>query len=317
MHLAHRGIAKLVGAGVLTLSLTGLSAIALPLVASAHSWTVSNCNDSGAGSLRTAVSDAGPNDTVVLGSGCPVITLTTGPIAIATNLKVKGPGAADLAVSGGGSSTVFWIGGSAKVTISGITIEDGVGSLGVPHGPTSNGGGIFNFGVLTVEDTTVTNNAAVYGYGGGIYNAGTLTVKSSTLSDNNAGEAWGAVYNSCCRATIAHTTLSGNVAGFAGGALYNGTSAGSSLTVTYATLTGNSSTYGSAGGVYNYGAVTVTHSSLAENTAVLDAGAIESDSGSVSIKASSLAGNTDFSGDVDPGIYILGGTLTVKGTTVS
>ncbi len=313
----HGGVAKLAGAGLLTLSLLALSTVVLPQVAGARTWTVTNCNDSGPGSLRADVLAADSGDTIQLGSSCPVITLTSGPIQVFTNLTIKGPGAANLAVSGDNSTTVFWVATAATVTISGLTIEDGLGSFSVPHGPASNGGGIFNFGTLTVKDSTVTNNTALDGFGGGIYNAGTLTVKYSSVSDNTAGEAGGGIYN-FLSATVTHSTLTNNVAGFAGGGIYNSGSADrTTLSVANTTVTGNSSTYGSAGGIYNFDTVAIKYSTLSDNSAVSNAGAIESDSGAVSIKDSSFSGNTDFDGDIDPGIYILGGALTVKRTTFS
>ncbi len=312
--IARRWITRLIAG--LTIGLTPLSVAVLPVqIAGAAPLKVTNCNAAGPGSLVGAVSEATTGATITFATSCPTITVTDG-IYIDTNLTIKGPGAANLAVSGDNSTTVFWVATAATVTISGLTVEDGLGSFSVPHGPASNGGGIFNDGILTIKSSTVTNNNALDGFGGGIYNAGTLTVKDSSVSDNTAGEAGGGIYN-FLSATVTHSTLTNNVAGFAGGDIYNSSADRTTLSLANTTLMGNSSTYGSAGGIYNLGTVAIKYSTLSDNSAVSNAGAIESDGGAVSIKGSSFSNNTDFAGDIDPGIYILGGTLTVKRTTFS
>src|ERR1051326_1857009 len=58
--------------------------------------TVTNGNDSGAGSLRQAVSDAADGDTIQFAPGVSLITLTSGEILIAKNVTLQGPGASKL-----------------------------------------------------------------------------------------------------------------------------------------------------------------------------------------------------------------------------
>ena len=81
--------------------------VVAPGVAAASTLTVTNCNDSGAGSLRQAVADANSGDTInfALSPSCSVITLTSGTIDIATDITIDGPGSATLAVSGEGNYT--------------------------------------------------------------------------------------------------------------------------------------------------------------------------------------------------------------------
>ena len=96
---------------VLLVAVTGLGVsgfAAYPTVASAAPVRVTNCNDSGPGSLRQAVSSANPGQTVNfnLPHRCSTITLAS-TIVIGTNLTVAGPGANALAVSGNDANTVF------------------------------------------------------------------------------------------------------------------------------------------------------------------------------------------------------------------
>ena len=94
-------------------------------VGEAATLTVANCNDAGAGSLRQAVLDASTGDTITFGlsPSCNLITLTTGPILIDKSVDIVGPGQNELAVSGGGTTTVLYV--ESTVTISGLTIDDG------------------------------------------------------------------------------------------------------------------------------------------------------------------------------------------------
>src|SRR6516165_7103032 len=64
--------------------------------------TVLNNLDSGAGSLRDAIKNAGSGDTIVFASSLngQTITLTSGGLAISHSLDIEGPGANLLAISG-------------------------------------------------------------------------------------------------------------------------------------------------------------------------------------------------------------------------
>ena len=76
----------------------------------ADTLTVTNTNDSLAGSLRQAIQDAAPNDTIAfsLPTGS-VIPLTSGELLIDKNLTMSGPGANRLTVQRSGSAAQFRI----------------------------------------------------------------------------------------------------------------------------------------------------------------------------------------------------------------
>ena len=63
------------------------------------------------------------------------------------------------------------------------------------------GGGIFNNGMMTVTDSTVSGNntgGLTAGYGGGIYNhAGSAMIRNSTISNNgiNGNGTGGGIYS--------------------------------------------------------------------------------------------------------------------------
>src|SRR5438552_7463563 len=93
----------------------------------AATFTVSNVNDSGVGSLRQAILEANARpgaDEITFAQLEGTITLTSGQLAITDDLTIAGPGAKELAISGNDSSRVFDVEGSATttVTITGLTV---------------------------------------------------------------------------------------------------------------------------------------------------------------------------------------------------
>jgi len=141
-----------------------------------------------------------------------------------------------LTINGNGRSGVFVVYG-ADVTLNGLTITGGTagrgggianyGGLTVAHSTISgnsvghDGGGIYNaHGELTVTDSTISGNSTEYD-GGGIYNDGTLTITNSTVSDNSASRRYGGgIYSDFLDTLTATTsTISGNLA-WRGGGIY-------------------------------------------------------------------------------------------------
>src|ERR671913_38711 len=88
-----------------------VAAALLFAASSAHAqfFDVTNCNDTGAGSLR-AVAEAAPDGAVIqlYDLPCDRIVLLTGPIRLTQPvIAFRGPGRAELTVSGDGRSQVF------------------------------------------------------------------------------------------------------------------------------------------------------------------------------------------------------------------
>lgn len=104
-------------------------------------------------------------------------------VKIDKSLTVKGAGAKKTKVDGGKAGSVFSIGPSANVALSGLKITNGLAY---------NGGGINNQGKLILTSSDVSRNTATYG--GGIYNEGAATVIGNTISRNTANFG-GGIYN--------------------------------------------------------------------------------------------------------------------------
>src|SRR5262249_13300138 len=264
--------------------------------------TVVNLNDSGPGSLRCALAQAQPGDTVAFAHRLHgTITLTSGELQVGQDVTIQGPGAGRLAISGNHASRVFEILPGADATISGLTVPGGVANGPDSGSLSGSGGGICVDGgaTLTLSDAVVTGNTAnaasadrgrfvfVSGSGGGIYNAGTLTVLDSTVSGNTANSG--------------SAQVRGNVTGYGGGVYNAGT-----LTLADNVVEGNTanagasvySTEGQGGGIYTTGTLTVRDVRVEGDTA--NAGAVA---------AQLFDGSADGEGG---GLYAAAGTVTVS-----
>ena len=177
---------------------------------------VTTTNESGPGSLRQAIADTSfyEGDIITFASNVVGdISLTTGELHVNHNLSITGPGSQVLSVSGNDVSTVFSI-LDAGAVISGLTIRNGwaMGSAGneEQQGFDGRGGGIYNQGILYVENCVLRQNRASggaggsteaggagnggKGMGGGIYNVGALfltdcLVISNTVVGGQGGQA--------------------------------------------------------------------------------------------------------------------------------
>ena len=135
----------------------------------ATAFTVTNTNDSGAGSLRQAILDANAISTgdVILFSSffntSRIITLASGQLTLTdtATTTITGPGVSLLSVSGGDASRVFAVNLGASAAMTGMTITHGNGQ-GV-GGSGRDGGAIYNAGTLTLTNSTISNSTTIGG----------------------------------------------------------------------------------------------------------------------------------------------------------
>jgi Right handed beta helix region/Chlamydia polymorphic membrane protein (Chlamydia_PMP) repeat len=250
----------------------------------AATLTVTNTHDSGGGSLRQAVANASPGDTIAFSLTYPAtITLTTGQININKDLTINGPGESKLTISGNNAWRVMSIPGSYTVSISGLRIANGKAP------PDDDGGGIYNNGSLTLSDCTFSNN--IGDWGGGLHNDNQLTVTNCTFSGNKSPSGGG--FHNDGTATIGRSTFSGNSAKSGkGGGIMN--EDGATLIVTDSTFANNIANSLDGGGIANVDStLTVERSTFTGNTAVFG-GAFKNDGNS----ASAQLINCTFSGNI-------------------
>ncbi|MEJ1931239.1 Calx-beta domain-containing protein [Nostoc sp. NIES-2111] len=161
-------------------------------------------------------------------------------------------------------------------------------------GSYSDGGGIYNDGVVSLRNgSTVSNNIASY-EGGGIYNSGgTLIATNSTISNNQTVLYGGGISTVSGSVTLINTTVSGNSAGNGGGIRSNGTS----VALLNTTVSGNSANskgggiYASTDGVFNLLNSTVTNNTAISTASGNGGGGIYSLSATINLKNTIVAGN--------------------------
>jgi hypothetical protein len=223
-------------------------------------------------SLRDAINIAGAGDTIQFTPGLNgAINLSMadgnqGTLTLAKNVTIDGSGAS-INVEGGttpgtaGNAQPFIVNSAVTAILNNLTISNGlINKNGAA------GGGILNFGTLTVNDCTVSGNSILgkNTSGGGIANEGALTVSNCTISGNSVGGGMNAVGGGIDNEgtlMVSNCTLSGNSAQFVGG-IHNG----GTLTISNCTLWDNSASV-SAGGIENQGkTLTLNNSIVADNT---------------------------------------------------
>jgi len=109
------------------------------------------------------------------------------------------------------------------MTITNSTVSDNYAGLPGPNFPTGTGGGISNYGILAITNSTISGNIC-YRFAGGIYNNGALTIDNSTVSGNSAvgqhdGQPWGHGGGIVGQVTFTNSTLSGNYSNLAAGGI--------------------------------------------------------------------------------------------------
>jgi hypothetical protein len=245
------------------------------------------------GDLRYAIEKADRdtgNSTIVF---APIllgktIALNTGTLEIdkpSGTLTIRGPGAGELAISGGQETQVFDVAPSTRATISGLTITGGLGT---------EGGGVYNDGSLTLVDCTVSGNTDLGGGGGGVANGflGVMTILDSTISGNVTKGADGGGIANAGIATIIRSTITGNASrGGSGGGVANA----GIMTIGDSTVSGNRALFRDGGGIANTFALTMLDDTVSGNTAGIEGGGVDNEA---ILGATTTMDNTIVSGNV-------------------
>ena len=237
--------------------------------------TVTNTDDTGAGSLRQAIADADPGDLIVFDTALSGQTITLGGSEIVLDKDITIDASAlgtDISISGHGDlvpndmrdpgeSRIFSIPSDHVVTLRSLRLIHGQASIA-----DSSGGAISSSGQLTMERCVVEDCHAPNG--GGISSDHILNLVESTISGNSAIDFGGGVY-AWGTMSATRSTFSGNSAATGGGIISYET-----LNLSQSTLSGNSAVDLAGGGLVNAGAATLIQCTVSGNSAMANGGGI-------------------------------------------
>lgn len=253
-----------------------------------NSYAISNrgggiYNDGSAGSAELTIlnSTISKNITSFAGGGIYNDAINGGNATLTiTNSTVDGNGAAFNEIPSGGGEGGGIYNASGTVIITTSVVSDNLAGVN-DNFPSGDGGGISNWGIMTIIDSTITNNSTFF-LGGGISNAGTLTITGSTINGNLAEgqhdqKLFGTGGGIAGTVTLINSTVSDNSAPVGGGGLQGGG------VVTNSTISGNTN-----------GGISVT--------------------GNISLEIGSTILNA---GELGPNISNTGGTITSQGYNIS
>ncbi len=268
----------------------------ITIICQANTITVTNTNDSGAGSLRQAAIDAASGDTIRFDPG--LLTAAVDSISLATEVDFGNKGivikglytATDtLFISGANTSRIFSFIGAGKVVLDSLVLINGNG-----QGTNSNGDGgavLYDSGTdtLHVVNSVIRNNSAANGggvYGGSNFsiNISAIAIINSTIMSNTTTGSGGGIAsvsaNSSSSITVSNSNFSNNTASNGGGIHSFGYDT-SSVTVCSSTFSNNSAPSSEGGGIHSLSGdfaseVTVSNSTFSNNSSFLSGGGISS-----------------------------------------
>jgi predicted outer membrane repeat protein len=213
-------------------------------------------------SLQSAQDLARAGDVLQLTADC------VGTTNFTRNVDVDGQ--STYKIDGNGAGTPVVVQSGASVHIANVTITNGVNDFGggianfgvlslngvTVSGNTANadGGGIYNTGLLHLGSGTVISGnhatgATTEGYGGGIYNQGSVDASSVHIDSNTALLGGGGIFNDHGSLLLVGAALSANSTSGDGGGIY--LSGGSLDYRTGTTITSNFAA-GTGGGIFNH-----------------------------------------------------------------
>jgi hypothetical protein len=259
--------------------------------------TVTNCNNSGSGSLRAAAALALSGDTIDLSRlSCTRITLASEVLLPQSDIRLLGRDRLALTLHGDHVTRVLHHTGSGTLSVERLSV-----SYGVVTGERVSGGCIESTGNVTLRQSRAhhcladANTGAVpVALGGAIHATGFVLLDRSSVFENQAraiAEADGGGVDSGSRTTLLHSQVYNNSADLGGGVL-----AENGFRMVYSILQGNLASE-EGGGAYAQGNVEVTKSTVSGNQSNDSGGGIAFHQGSVInamavIADSTISGNT-------------------------
>jgi len=213
-----------------------------------------------------------------------------GPLRIDRSVTVTGP-SGGLVIRRRSTDPAFRIlrvGAGVTVRLENLTFRGGKTDLG--------GGGLINYGTLTLANCKVTDNESTRG-GGGIDNYGPLTLTGSVVARNTAPLGAGIANHNDRRVTLTNSTVTRNL----GTGIRDGSG---SLVIRHSAIT-----YNTGGGIAhsNRDTVVLDHVRVVGNTS----------SGVALYFANTTVDNSTIAQNLGGGITVSRGRVTIRNSTIS
>lgn len=327
-------------------TLLGAAIAAASPLAGAATFTVTNLNDAGAGSLRDAIGQANAAvgaDTVQFQTGLAGTIPLASEIAITDTLHLAGPGVSAIRIDGNLTTRLFKVQGASgdaiTATFSGLTLANGHatdegGAIWATGDNVSVGGCIFDGNIantrggaifvaganLSIDASGIWNSQTGSTGGAILFSAGELSITRSLIMDN-ASEFGGGLTALSPRVnmTISDTTFRNNAAEHTGGGIWASTV--TSFKVSRSAFVDNTTGQPNGGGIYFAGVTdfgspvnVIENTTFSGNQSLHQSGrggALAIASGNMTIRNSTFAFNKTSANDA-PGANA-GGALWVGG----
>ncbi len=288
MTIDHGREIGLLGAAARCAGIAVAAVLAL-LACSSRAWaavdTVTSLSGSATtpGSLGYEIANASSGDSIVFQNGLSGTITLSSAITVSQDLTITGPGAGQLAVSGGGQSQIFDV-TAPTVSVSGLTVTDAAGGAVIvnPSVP----------GSLTVSAMTFSDDTASGGDGGAIDQESgveTITVAGSTFTDD-AASFGGAIWDEGSLISVSNSIFTRDSATNDGGVYYS--EEGSALHVSGSSFTQDSAG-GDGGAINNSQETWVSGSTFSGDSA----GASGGGEGGALVSNEAVVSSSTFSGD--------------------
>jgi hypothetical protein len=289
--------------------------------ATGSTFTVTNTNDAGAGSLRQALIDANFNagaDTVVFDVAVSGTITLASPLEVTGSVTVQGPGSTILSVSSA-TQQIFYLyqaGVSRDVSISGLTLTGGALAIHswstnlvlddvVASGSTVDSAIILDSKNPSLDQSLTIRNSVITGAnveqdGAGIrvedgFGQHDVSIDNTEITYNTAtGNTGGLRVRNAASVVVSNSFISGNSSNGSGGGAFFGGDVGDVKFIS-TSVDGNKCTTGWGGGLYSNNATfEILNSTVSNNTASYGGGGLEFDDMQTvaTISNTTITGNT-------------------------
>ena len=297
---------------------------------SAATIVVTNSNDSGAGSLRLAVTNAASGDVIRFAPSTDgtLIVLDERIIISGKTVTVIGNGMMTTLLGSSGEDRIFSVVDEGTLHLRRVSLQDGVaprgGAIRVRSGSTLTVSGVR---IMNCEATGNGTSTLVQG-GGAIATEGFVSISNCLLMNNRAtgtlGSGGAILISPLGNLRAINSTITGNEANRAGGGIEDASGGTADITILKAVNVTNNVVNmnpGNGGGIHvgGDGNINIFRGTISGNTAAAEGGGVWLGTGSLTVRLTTIENNEAQGGlpsQGGGGLFNDGGTMVVNPGTI-